>query len=395
MSCRASKGSSAVTSLAAFLTNAPEQTVQECFHSLKKETRAKAVGTATDSETVLTFIREQQALARHDSRVPEARRAHLLYRLEVAEQQVQDGTLPDEITFAAWRGLRQRVEQSLIEQDSRTARYLQDDASSLKTRVETLVQEYEKARQKFDSTYGQVENSLARSGLEDQQEKNEAEHSINLLYSRVQKAISAYDATDEGFNALNAGEATFANASPLTISERLIDAYTSRQSLEDESQNDANFTPDISAARAKRDKALSELQRVQGEAQINASNKSKLEKVSREYAKYQRAYLESIFKTHKNLVHAKQDLRSVQTWASVTGTTNVSRADLWRAIEQDAVDQDRVELHNGLITDLQVARRAVARAEARQAVLDSEGEGAYDPVNRRYAISLERRRARH
>jgi hypothetical protein len=50
-------------------------------------------------------------------------------------------------------------------------------------------------------------------------------------------------------------------------------------------------------------------------------------------------------------------------------------------------------VYTGLINDTAKAIRAAARAQARQAVLDEEGNGDYDPINRRFADNLKRKRS--
>lgn len=109
MSCRHTPGSSAMTGLAATTTGAPDREVQRVFHSLHRQAAdanaaAAAAGRAAPHpdptrDQLRAWAEQQMFRVRHDTALPEWRRAGLLDRLRAAA----DADPPDGATFHCWQ----------------------------------------------------------------------------------------------------------------------------------------------------------------------------------------------------------------------------------------------------------------------------------------------------
>lgn len=387
MSCRKNDGNSAVTSLARFLTRSDDTTVSHLFHVAYREARARHGSEHTapaDQGDVLAFLAEAEATARHDSRIPAVRRAHLLDRIEKATRAAQNGDLPTRASFTAWTQLRDRLETHAAKAvpAEQTAGYTPEGVAITRADVDLAAADYQRLAadaDRGDAKMRAVEIAAARD--------------------RFERLTSAYDATDPGFEALlvdPAGDpdhpdhATWAarKAAASTAREMpnaISAAREAAAALGTERANEA-----WQAARTAADTAEAAYRLTP-----TARKKALYERAAATAAAHRRVYLYTLLDRPAAAVSTKGfDLRSPQAWASVTGaSSDVPREEMWSALDLHARDTDNAEVRVGKISDVEANRRAYSRAEARQALLDSEGRGQVDPVNRRFAELLRRKRS--
>jgi hypothetical protein len=402
MSCRETHGNSAVTSLAKFLTGADETTVSRVFHRVRREGMdafGEQATTPADQVAVTDLLSAALDSATHDSRIRDSRRPSLKARLESAIADARAGVLPNKATFHAWTELHDQVKAepetaSVQQEPDPTIGITTDgltislgDVSALRRTVNEAFMRTSSApgaRSYRDATYtGRRLN--AAMALD-----------VTSLLDRAERMEAAYDATDAGFALLSkSAESDSAHPGHREWVQRMDRARVSRTQPNPvvTLRALAELTTPSNAQHA-RDTALASAREAETQYQQTPSSerKSRLEMATREYRQAQRLWLYTIASDPHVHSAAQADPMAAGTWRSVTGTPSVSRADQWRAIELLNADRDRAEARIGRITDLETARRAVTRAQARQEILDAEGADEVDPVNRRFAESVRLRR---
>ena len=261
--------------------------------------------------------------------------------------------------------------------------------------VELAKTEYERLRSAF--RVGE-EAAKSRSSQTHQEIESRKFRALEVASARdrFERLSEAYDATDTGFEALSedpaskpkhpnhdAWKARLEKAEQKRAHNDVASA--SRQAAEEESEENIIVM---------REKALSGLRAAENNYRTSPTvrSKSKYDEAAKEYQTQQRVYLyKLLFRPHMEEA-SRNDLRSPQTWSSLSGDKHVTRQDLWRALDMNAADKDAAAVRIGRISDVEAIRRALQRAEARQVVLDAEGAGEIDSINRRFAESLKRKR---
>ena len=117
MSCRQNNGNSSATSLAKFLTDSDESLVSHIFHVARREATARFGDEAknpADVSQVNSFLNDSRSLARHDSRIPDARRESLIRRIDDAQEDLINGQIPSKGTFPAWVELSGRLDEAQL-----------------------------------------------------------------------------------------------------------------------------------------------------------------------------------------------------------------------------------------------------------------------------------------
>lgn len=389
MSCRETSGNSAVTSLAKFVTGAGEQTVSRVFHRVRRDAYSTlgADGlTPADAAEVSAFLNDAAVVARTHPTIRDSRRASLLSRFSSALDDVRAGRGPNRATFLAWTELHAAV---TAEPDSAP---IVDADPTIGTTADGLTISLGDVQAAWRAAETASLGLQGRSRYQDltftQREIAQAvAASVTSEVDRARRLQAAYDATDAGFDVLqSAPEANPAHAGHGPWAERVRAAREARGA-----SNPIQMTRDrarelgIDGARRERDAALVEARAAQGTTDAQPATSR--------FQRAQRVWLYAVAELPDISPVTGQDLQSSGPWASVSSTARVPREDIWRAIELVAMDLDRARVRIGRLGETDVARRAVSRAEARQAVLDAEGHGLIDPVNRRYAEAIRLRRS--
>jgi len=413
MSCRATSGNSAATSLAKFLTRSKEDVVSHVFHEVRAEAMvmygrsedgAKAGALPADVTAVQDFIDQSRLLARHDPRVPDAWRAKLIARIDAAESELRSGeNIPNKATFYAWSNLTERLESQ--PDDSRRGRNSVPPDPTAGVTPEGLVitasdvalaqSEYERLKEGFKNNY---EMSKAKTAETYQERESRKFRALELAAARdrFERVSEAYDATDTGYAILLADPAkNRRNSGHAAWLERVARADGKRASTDPAATvRQAAATETESSAVSARYKALSDLRAAETTYRSSPSvrSRAKYEKAAKEYQNRQRVYLYTLLERPELTEASEADLRSPQSWSLLGGNEQVTRQDMWRALDMNAADKDTAAVRIGRISDVEAMRRSILRAEARQSVLDMEGRGEIDGINRRFAESLKRKR---
>ena len=412
MSCRETPGNSAATSLAKFLTRAEEGHVSRAFHEVRSQAMA-TMGLDTDGrkvgkepanvEEVQDFLDQLRLLARHDPRVPDVRRDNLLSRVEEAEAQLASGEGPNKATFYAWAHLVERLEQEPLAAKHGKGAVLEVDPTAGTTQEGLIISasdvklaqaEYDRLRTNFVDHCNLTSNNMNFKQKEDRKFR-----SLELASARerFQRLSDAYDATDTGYESLLAEDAADAAHSRHTewlARKDQADTHRSRVSPVAAAKMAAAQTS-VTGAYEDRTRAYEAVKSVENayRQSPNARARARYDAAVKEYQMNQRVYLYALgSRTDVAAAVAQHDLKSPQTWGSLVADANVSRLDLWRAVDRHVTDTDSAEVAIGRISEVEFIRRALSRAEARQAVLDAEGRGEVDQINRRFAESLRRKR---
>lgn len=410
MSCRANDGNSATTSLAKFLTRTKEDVVSHVFHQVRAEGMAsygRAEGgqkqglLPADPAAVSAFLDQSRLLARHDPRVPDAWRTSLLDRIDRAQQSAIAGDVPNLATFHAWTHLVDRLESepaasrrgaaAAMPEEDPTSGVTPDGLVITSAEVDLARSEYQRLRARFQRL--QDEGALARRGSEERKFRT---LELATARDRYERLAEAYDATDTGYAALLESPARLArDPNHAHWQERRSRAESRRAAVAPASAAKNAAALDGGQTRQERDTAREIVRKAEAAYRLSPTvrARSRYEAATKDYQGKQRSYLFTLT-SRADVADAVStgDMKSAQAWAGLSGDDEVSRIDLWRAAEAHTADKDAAEVRIGRLGEVEAIRRSLARAEARQTVLDAEGNGEIDAINRRFAESLRRRR---
>lgn len=410
MSCRDWAGNSAVTSLAKFLTRTPEKTGSHLFHVIKKEAMlamGKDGRASADTQPVLLHLERVLQAAQHDVRVPEARRGDLVERAKKAIEMVTAGErVPDKATFYAWQHLEARLEadpsaKATVRHGRAVVAEFDDTAGTTPDGLVVTASDVEKAKSEYETLLRTMNAQLVRNKKmysdTDRQAHKRLALEVAAARDRFERMQGAYDSTDTGYEALKTTTVTVPGIAPRVMLRERLKAAEARRSTEPEvvQYQKAAAVMDPAVAKTKRDQSAEQVRKVENTYRTipTDANRKAYETAVAEYRVTQRTYLYALMsRPEVSLVTKSGDLRSTQAWASLEQQRDVDRVDLWRAVDLYASDMDKAEIRIGRINEVEGIRRGLQRAEARQAVLDSEGGGKLDPINRRFAESLKRKR---
>ena len=409
MSCRQNDGNSAATSLAKFLTNSEEHLVSHLFHVARRESALALKGEAkhpASKEEVLAFLSRAHSLARHDSRVPDARRASLIERIEGAEKDIANGILPTKATFAAWSSLRQRLE------DENTSN--QVNAEPVDPSIGFTPEGITIAREEVNLALmdlQRLQNLLAKKqpasipagavSTRTHESLTMTSAQVDLAREKYNRLLVAYDATDTGYNnlleniALAESEDNEDAVNELTHRLRESEQQRSEVSLLVSTLAEAE---ELGNAEAKRLFQISREEAKEAEGiyraePTNAEKRAAYDELSARARKASRVYLYTLLDDSTiKLALAYKDARSPQLWNSLKGNALASQNEIWAAVDLYLSDRDVVEVRLGRLRDGEITTKSFARAEARQSLLDAEGKGIIDNINRRHFESITRKR---
>lgn len=414
MSCRQNEGNSAATSLAKFLTDSEEKVVSHLFHVARREetiTLGKTVARElADKNDVLEFLSRAHYVARHDSRIPDARRQSLVERIEGAEADIQASRFkkwPTKATFAAWNNLQARLElENAI--NNVGAEEVDPNVGFTPEGIAISAGEVNIALLDYNRLQAMLTKKKLAVGIDGSFDLAKAPENIKLAAGEVdlarvryEKLVVAYDATDTGYNNLLQNIRTAENEEDENaiseLSPRLVAAQKHRE-------QSSLLSLTLAEAKAigyeKAKNAFEEACALAKEAEIdylaNAQDKEKFKKYedSNESArKAKRIYLYTLLDdaTIKTALSQK-DALSPQIWSAIVGNDKVERAGIWAAVDLYLSDRDNVEVRLGKLREGEVVPKSLARAQARQALLDAEGKGTIDTINRRHFESISRKR---
>lgn len=413
MSCRENNGNSAATSLAKFLTGSEEKLVSHIFHVARREGAIDLGDTAkeyADKNNVLEFLTRAHYVARHDARIPDARRANLINRIEGAEEDIQAGRLkkwPSKATFVAWNTLQERLELEnavnevhVEEMDPNIGFTPEGIAISgeevnialldLNRLQATLAKKKPLPASETPPTFNKTPDVISMAAFE-----------VDLAREKYERLLVAYDATDTGYNNLIQNIKTAENHED---EEALKDLLPRLASAEEQRTQTSLLSLTLAeakvtghgVARENFDIARTLAKNAEKEYRDNPQDKDKLQKYedSNELArKTRRIYLYTLLddSTIKTAL-SHRDALSPQIWSTITGNEKVDRVVMWAAVDLYLSDRDNVEVRLGRLRDGEVANKSFSRAQARQALLDAEGNGAIDTINRRHFESVSRKR---
>jgi hypothetical protein len=407
MSCRETHGNSAVTSLAKFLTGADEQTVSRVFHQVRRDAVTAFADHATDpapQDAVAALLTNALIVAETDPRIRDSRRTSLTARLHAALADNANGAGPNQATFHSWTTLQNAILNAPAELREPAAPEVDPTIGTTAEGLTISLGDVMAARRAADESFSKAS---AYVGAVTHREATYGRRQLNgamsyeavRLRERADKLEAAYDATDAGFALLNQSPESDPNHHGHGAWNRRV-----RQAREARGTRNPIVAAHAAAAalgepaaRSAREQALTAAKASESawKADRTARNSIALERDAKVFHKAQRLWLYSVAADPDVAAASKSDLLSPASWSAVRSGSNVVRTDRWRALEVLSADMDKAEARIGRISDTEVARRSVARAEARQQVLDSEGHGDIDPVNRRFAEAVRIRRGQH
>lgn len=402
MSCRETHGNSATTSLAKFITGAEEKTVSQVFHKVRRdavERLGENAHKSAEAVAVDQFLQDSLVQAQTDDRIRESRRQSLVSRFESARVDAANGKLPSNATFAAWKELVHSIGEhspELLSADGtdETIGVTEDGITISLGDVQAAMRRAEAAENNIFS-----QKMMRSAVVNGRRVDNNGYQDAEALKERALRLQAAYDATEAGYKVLLSSEA--ANPKHAGHSE-----WLERKTVADTNRSTPTvITLTRQAAQAlgmenserTRNAALDKARAADAAFKENANPKTRaaLDSAKHEFQQAQRIWLYSLAESHDAFTRIEHsDLRTPVLWASVAEQTlpTGERSQAWRVIELLAADRDKAEVRVGRITDIEAARRATSRAEARQTILDAEGAGEIDPVNRRFAESMRLRR---
>jgi hypothetical protein len=383
MSCRGTNGNSATTSMAKFISGADDTLVSQVFHELRREAIVELEDNSKDKEedsNVLNFIRKGIEKAQSDSRIRDSRRESLALRYKAAENDVVHGNGPDRATFLAW----ERLEGRLLNLTPSTEALTED------TTVAT-------SPEGIQIALGDV-LAVRRLANEYKMHKSaEAIKKYNELSERANRSEAAYDSSDIGYKAL-------LNSPDSDPSSTNYPMWLARVEMAKSNRNKHNIILDAKNAASTlsievlRQQKASLFSRIKDlEKKNDPNNALVLSQLKKEYQRSYRNYLYGVSHNAKiSHIATHKNLKSPTMWSRLLEQkSEFQRDSLWASAEMLALDLDRASYKMGLISNLELERRALVRAEARQGVLDGLGNQEVDPVNRAYAdkIRFQRRLA--
>ncbi len=406
MSCRETSGNSATTSLIKFLTGAPEKLVSHEFHNLRRDAKETPLVESPDekasAESVKHFLNGLRTLASNDARVKESRRASLLSRIDAALDDAENGRGPNQATFYAWTRLEATVDASKNNYES------EDDISDMvgytPEGVEISLGDVQAARRMAEGAQLKADSRSELSRVSDtynqKYARKEAVEYFTQMQDKAQRLEAAFDATDVGYKLLMDDERRSESHPEHSLwSRRVARADTNRatRNAVAEAWNQASelATDEILDRRLSAWNKIRHYEGLVADGKQSSSNAAKLDNARKEAQHAQRVFLYKIGQeTNVKSIARSHRMSSPSEWASLPSDPAFDRFDIWRSAELIAADVDRANIRIGRITKTEAARRELMRAESRQAILDAEGKGIIDPVNKRFAESEKQKRAR-
>jgi len=407
MSCRQNNGNSAATSLAKFLTDSEETLVSHIFHVARREATEKYGEEAknpADLSKVNSFLNDSRSLARHDSRVPDSRRESLIRRIDDAQEDLIKGEVPSKATFEAWAELRGRLEEAqllrvkpIVNADP-TLGVTVDGIAISQNEIELAKADYERLKKLVEAKTTTVPMNINMSARA-RESLNMISFEVKIAGEKYRKLYDAYDATEVGYDLLlNSPDSNLKSKEYYGWELRKTNANKTRSLI----------SPLIKALDEAEEIGFSEASKLMYETRLTAKkaeamyleektpkSRDAYEKVASQARHARRVYLYTILE-QPGLMKSIEDnnMASPTSWANLNGYAEkqVSLNEVWTAVELHFSDIDNAELRVGKIRDGEVAVRAYARAEARQSLLDSQGNGVIDTINRRYNESIRRKR---
>lgn len=376
MSCRGTNGNSATTSLAKFISGTDDSLVSQVFHELRREALTKlkeeAKEKASKSE-VLEFIQKGVEKAQTDSRIRDSRRDSLIQRFRAAEDDLNNNNGPDKATFEAW----EKLEERLINLRPSPEALSDDTTVALSPEGIQIALGDVLAARRLANEY-----KLHRS--------QEAIKKYNELSERANRIEAAYDASDIGYKALlSSPDAEESSRNHALWKNRLETANINREkrNIIVEARNIASSLP-LEALKKERENALRVIQGM--EKKKVAVNSPQFINAKKKYQEAYRNYLYSVAINAK-VAHVAnhKNLKSPTMWSRILEhSKQYDRDVLWASVEMMALDLDRASYKMGLISSLEIERRSIQRAEARQSILDVAGKHEVDPVNKTFADKI-------
>jgi len=404
MSCRETAGNSATTSLIKFLTGAPEKLVSHEFHNLRRQGKTDVhpsdYDALADKDAVTTFLTHHKTLAMNDPKVKESRRVSLQERFDQAIVDVSNGKGPNNATFYAWANLRSNVEANEgfddASADESIAGYTPEGLEISLGDVEAARRMADEAQDKL-VTQTSVQPHSTLPGSVRYSRKSEAIR-VAELRDKAERLQAAFDASETGYELLkNDPNAEESSAGHSVWKERIARAELWREkgNVIVEAKKLSSSTS-LEELQTRKQEAIRQANHYQGLLQAgkqNGANTAKLEKAVKEAKHMQRAYL---YKVGEEVSVAPQvktkNFFSPSEWSSISTPVGISRDDAWRSAELLSADLDRARVSIGRISNQEAARRELKRAQARQAILDAEGDGKFDPANKKFARNEEEKR---
>lgn len=408
MSCRQNNGNSASTSLAKFLTDSDEHLVSHIFHVARREA-ATLIGeeakAPADISKVQDFLNDARSLARHDSRIPDARRESLIRRIDDAQQDLINGQVPNKATFIAWVELRDRLEAAKAlapkspQEADPTAGFTREGIKITKSEVDLAKLDYERLSKTLEdvSIYSGFRYDSPSVSDRTKESINMREFEVRIAGEKYQKLSDAYDATETGYELLLADK----NSNPSSSNHYLwlnrkenAEKLLAIESPMIVTLRKAEETG-LNAAKENLEKAKAAVSIAEKAFKENHTplTKGNFENASKQARQARRVYLYTVLERPSVVLTTdNNDMRSPQSWANLKGDDVVSQNEMWQAADLLLFDLDNAEARIGKIRDGEIARRAYLRAEARQALLDSQGNGEIDTINRRYNETIRRLR---
>ena len=224
---------------------------------------------------------------------------------------------------------------------------------------------------------------------------------VDLAREKYNRLLVAYDATDTGYNnlleniALAESEDNEDAVNELTHRLRESEQQRSEVSLLVSTLAEAE---ELGNAEAKRLFQISREEAKEAEGiyraePTNAEKRAAYDELSARARKASRVYLYTLLDDSTiKLALAYKDARSPQLWNSLKGNALASQNEIWAAVDLYLSDRDVVEVRLGRLRDGEITTKSFARAEARQSLLDAEGKGIIDNINRRHFESITRKR---
>jgi hypothetical protein len=401
MSCRETHGNSATTSLAKFITGAEEKTVSQVFHKVRRDAADRLGESAhknADFPLVDQFLQDSLLQAQTDERIRESRRESLISRFESARVDAANGKLPSNATFAAWKELIPGIAENspeLFSSDNND-----ETIGVTEDGITISLGDVQAAKRRAEAAANNIfAQKMVRSAVVNGRRlDNNGYQDAEALKERADRLQAAYDSTDAGYKVLLASE----DANPKRFGHQewlerknVAEANRSNPTLITLTRQAAQALGEENAEKT-RNAALDKARIADASFKENPTPQTRvaLDAATQEFQQAQRIWLYSLAESGDVFSHVEQaDLRTPVLWGSIgENVRHADRSQSWRVIELLAADKDKAEVRVGRINDIEAARRATARAEARQTILDSEGLGEIDPVNRRFAESMRLRR---
>lgn len=402
MSCRETSGNSATTSLVKFITGASEKLVSHEFHRLRREgkegDRQSTGDMPADANEVTAFLSKLRLTAQNDSRIKESRRMSLQHRIDQALVDAESGRGPNQATFYAWTNLQDAVESNNDFIDS------SDDApvagrtpEGLEISLGDVQAAWRMAQQEHEAL--QSRGLPGRAMYSDQRYARKVREISTLeLRARAERLQAAFDATDVGYDLLQKDAASSSDHPNHVIwSQRVALAQSNRERVSAVAQaRDEASSISFQSSRDNREAAFARVkhyERLIAAGKQDAANSEKLQQARKSAQHAQRVYLYKVAQEASVTSTAQsKKLSSPSEWAELPSLEATDRFDIWRSAELIAADMDRARVRVGRIPNEEATRRELMRARARQAILDSEGQGVIDPVNKRFAAAENERR---